>query len=625
MNNFSLKKLNLITFLKTIEFLKTLPLASLEKLASQCEMTYVNSGDTLIHQGDEADCLYIVQSGFLRALKEQPGQDNVVLSDIRRGELLGELALFTSSPRAATVIAIRDSVLWKLSKASFELLIQENPAQIMPIVKSVILRILHPKKPNKRPYVTLTIAPASQYVLNTEEIRTIAEQFSAIRKPQSGANIDPHAVVLHIHPAMIKAQFPKINWQDVTPATLFSSNVIDWLSDQEEKYQYVIYETDATFSPWTALCLRQADKIILLADSNHTPKLGAIEQHIFNSSRKNLAPVDLILLHNKNTVMPHDTALWLQDRTVDVHHVRKGVLKDLQRIVRLMTGQGIVLVLGGGGAKGVAHLGVYKAFCELGVPIDLVCGTSIGSAMGAFMAMDMPLDQIIEQVNKYVIHNKKLNDYTLPTVALMAGFGWTGALKNLYGDSLCIEDLWKPFFCITSNFTMRKMEILKRGLLYAAIRASVSLPGLLPPITNIRNELLIDGGFFNNIPVDVMRDLAAPCRIVAVRVSPYTEIHSHLPSGMLSGFKHYFNQFKSGFKSSDQMPSLAEIVIGSMTLCNDEHEMRMLAEADYVLEINLNQFGMLEFDKLPELIELGYKSAMEKFTQAPWNELIPKA
>ena len=323
--------------------------------------------------------------------------------------------------------------------------------------------------------------------------------------------------------------------------------------------------------------------------------------------------------------MPHDTALWLQDRTVDVHHVRKGVLKDLQRIVRLMTGQGIVLVLGGGGAKGVAHLGVYKAFCELGVPIDLVCGTSIGSAMGAFMAMDMPLDQIIEQVNKYVIHNKKLNDYTLPTVALMAGFGWTGALKNLYGDSLCIEDLWKPFFCITSNFTMRKMEILKRGLLYAAIRASVSLPGLLPPITNIRNELLIDGGFFNNIPVDVMRDLAAPCRIVAVRVSPYTEIHSHLPSGMLSGFKHYFNQFKSGFKSSDQMPSLAEIVIGSMTLCNDEHEMRMLAEADYVLEINLNQFGMLEFDKLPELIELGYKSAMEKFTQAPWNELIPKA
>lgn len=624
MNNFSLKMQNLIQFLKTIEFLKTLPIAYIEKIASQCEMTHLHGGETLMHQGDEGNCLYIVQSGFLRAIKKQPGQDDVILSDIRRGELIGELALFTSAPRAATVIALRDSVLWKLSKASFDLFIQENPAQIMPMVKSVILRILHPPKPNKRPYVTLAIAPASEYELDTNEIRTIAEQFAATHKSQPGTSIDPLAVVLHIHPEMIKAQFPNINWQDVTPETLFNSDVIDWLSEQEEKYQYIIYETDATYSPWTALCLRQADKIILLAESCNSATLGVIEQHIFHSSRKKTSPVDLILLHDQNTVMPHDTARWLEERPVEVHHVRKGVLKDIQRVVRLMTGQGIVLVLGGGGAKGIAHLGVYKAFCELGVPIDRVCGTSLGSIAGAFIAMDMPLDQIIERVNKYVIHNKKLNDYTLPTVALMAGSGWTGALKNLYGDSVCIEDLWKRFFCITSNFTMRKMEVLKSGLLYLAIRASVSLPGILPPITNAQNELLIDGGIFNNLPVDVMRELAAPCKIVAIRVAPFTEIHTHLPSGILSGFKHYYSKLRSGLNLSAEMPNLAEIVIGSMTLCNDEHEMRMLDEADYVLEINLNQFGMVEFDKLPELIDLGYKAAMEKFTQGSWRELVPK-
>ena len=624
MNNFSLKMQNLIKFLRTIEFLKTLPQAYIEKLASQCEITHINGGDTLMHQGDEGNCLYIVQVGLLQAIKKQPGQDDIILSDIRRGELIGELALFTSALRAATVIALRDSVLWKLSKNSFDLFIQENPAQIMPMVKSVILRILHPPKPNKRPYATLAIAPASQYKLDTEEIRVIAEQFSATKKSQPGTNIDPLAVVLHIHPEMIKAQFPNINWQEVTPEILVNLNVIDWLSEQEEKYQYVIYETDVTYSPWTALCLRQADKIILLADSNNSPTLGVIEQHIFHSYQKKTSTVDLILLHNPNTLIPHDTARWLEERPVEVHHVRKGVLKDIQRVVRLMTGQGIALVLGGGGAKGIAHLGVYKAFCELGVPIDRVCGTSLGSIAGAFMAMDMPLDQIIERVNKYVIHNKKLNDYTLPTVALMAGSGWTGALKNLCGDSLCIEDLWKPFFCITSNFTMRKMEVLKSGLLYSAIRASVSLPGILPPITNIRNELLIDGGLFNNLPVDVMRDLAAPCKIVAVRVSPFTEIHGHFPSGILSGFQYYYNKLKRDLSLSEDMPNLAEIVIGSMTLCNDEHEMRMLAEADYVLEINLNQFGMIEFDKLHELIDLGYKAAMEKFTQGPWRELVPK-
>ena len=408
------------------------------------------------------------------------------------------------------------------------------------------------------------------------------------------------------------------------PEALFNSDIIDWLSEQEEKYQYIIYETDATYSPWTALCLRQADKIILLADSCNKPTLGLIEQHIFHESWKKICPVELILLHNKDTTIPHNTSRWLKNRPVEVHHVRKGLLKDIQRVVRLMRGQGIVLVLGGGGAKGIAHLGVYKAFCELGVPIDRVCGTSLGSIAGAFIAMEMPLEQIIERVNKYVIHNKKLNDYTLPTVSLMAGLGWTSALKNLYGDSLDIEDLWKSFFCISSNFTRRKMEVIKHGLLYSAIRASVSLPGILPPITNLRNELLIDGGLFNNLPVDVMRDFAAPCKIVAVRVSPFTEIHSHLPSGILSGFKHYYDKLIRKSSSSAKMPNLAEIVIGSMTLCNDRHELRMLDEADYVLEINLNQFGMVEFDKLPELIELGYKAAMEKLTQGSWRTLVPK-
>ena len=610
-----LKEKNLIFFLKNIDYLNGLPFSSLETLASQCERININSGVTLLHQGEEGDCLYIVQSGFLRAIKEESGQEDVILSDIRRGELIGELALFTSAPRAATVIAIRDSVLWKLSKSSFERFVQDNPTHMMLMVKSIILRLLHPKKLKKSVYTTLAIAPAGGYVFNTNTINDLVEQLEA--------SSQTFLRVLHVHPAMIRAQFPEMNWQDLTDESLFEFNVIDWLSEQEEKYHYVIYETELTYSPWTSLCLRQADKIILIGESDDAPNLGVIEQHIFQSLEKNHVPIDLILLHDKHTVMPRDTANWLKDRPVDVYHIKKGVAKDIQRIVRLMTGQGISLVLGGGGAKGLAHLGVYKAFCEMGVPIDRVCGTSMGSAAGAFMAMDMPLEQIIELVNKYVVFNKKMNDYTLPIVSLMAGGGWTNALKNVYGESLCIEDLWKPFFCITSNFTRRKMDILKRGLLYLAIRSSVSLPGILPPITNTKNELLIDGGIFNNIPVDVMRDITSPCKIVAVRVSPYTEIHSHLPEGILSGFKYYFRKLKFGYRSATKMPKLADILIGSMTLCNDEHEMRALAEADYVLEINVNQYALFDFEKLPELIEIGYKATMEKFAQAPWNELIP--
>lgn len=626
---FSLKQQHLISLLKTIDYLKALPFSALEKLASQGEMTYLNSGDTLIHQGDKGDCLYIVQSGFLRAIKEQPGKDDEIIGDIRRGELIGELALFTSSPRAATVIAIRDSILWKLSGSSFELFVQENIDQVMPMVKSVILRILNPKKSDTNPYVTLALAPAGQSsLLDQPIIHTIVDQLKTFNQARPSHRGRSHASTLHLHSAMMKTQFPEINWQHVTPEVLFQSNVIDWLNEQEETHQYVIYETDNIYSPWTALCLRQADKIILIGESHDAPTLGVIEQHVFRSSRKTRAPITLILLHDPNTVMPRDTAHWLVERHVDVLHVKKGILKDIQRVVRLISGEGIVLVLGGGGAKGCAHLGVYKAFCELGVPIDRVCGTSMGSIMAAFIAMDLPLHEIVERINQHAIHNKKLNGYTLPFVSLLSGVGWLDALKNLYGESLCIEDLWKNFFCITSNFTMRKMEVLKQGLLYLAIRASVSLPGIVPPISNARNELLIDGGIFNNVPVDVMRNIASPCKIVAIRVSPYTRIHSHLPGGVFSGFKHYFNKFKASraphANIAAGMPNVSEIIMGALTLCNDEQEMRMLADADYALDIDLSPFGMLEFDKMPELIELGYQAAMDKFSKAPWNQLIPR-
>ncbi len=72
------------------------------------------------------------------------------------------------------------------------------------------------------------------------------------------------------------------------------------------------------------------------------------------------------------------------------------------------------------------------------------------------------------------------------------------------------------------------------------------------------------------------------------------------------------------------MPNVSEIIMGALTLCNDEQEMRMLADADYALDIDLSQFSMLEFDKMPELIELGYQAAMDKFSKAPWNQLIPR-
>lgn len=260
----------------------------------------------------------------------------------------------------------------------------------------------------------------------------------------------------------------------------------------------------------------------------------------------------------------------------------------------------------------MAQIGVYKALCELNIPVDLVGGTSMGSVVAANIAMNLSVDEIIDNLKKYVILNKKFNDYTLPAVSLLAGKGWGDALKAIFGEQTFIEDLWRPFFCVASNFTQRRIELLSSGSLYKSVRASAALPGVVPPISNERDELLIDGGIFNNLPVDIMRRHFSPCEIIAVRVSPFSDVHAHIPDGVISGVKRYLSRFsKEPIKQT--LPNITEILIGAITLCNDEQELIQLANANHALDINLSQFNILDFSKYVQLIDIGYKAAMEQF------------
>lgn len=602
-------KSELILFLKSISYFQTLSTASLTELARVFVATPIQSGDTLMRQGEPGDSLYVVQTGRLLIIKNPQTALENILGEVGRGGLVGELALFTQQPRAATVIAIRDSLLWRLSKEDFDHFAEKNAAHIMPMVRTAILRLLEPHELKSQTVRSLTIAPAGRHPLDADFIYLFVEHLKLL------------APTLHINSASIKQKFSDLT---TSPAKMELSDprISEWLNEQEQNYSYVVYETETSDSEWTRLCLRQADKIILVGKAVDKPQLGAIEAYLFTSLDKFFrASIQLVLLHEMDTTLPVHTVSWLKERVIKkVHHIKKGQPSDLKRLIRLLFGQGVALVLGGGGAKSLAHIGVYKALCELNIPVDCVGGTSMGSVIAAAIAMDLSPEKIIDVVEKQIIKNKKFNDYTIPVVSLLGGGGWLAAMKSIFASDLYIEDLWRSFFCIASNFTLRKVEILDRGLLYKAVRASASLPGVVPPISNESNELLIDGGIFNNLPVDVMRSMAAPCEIIAVRVSPFSNIHADIPDGVVSGFKRYISRFgNESLKKISTVPGLSEIIAGAITLCNDEKEQMQLASANHALDINLSQFGILEFVKLPQLIEAGYSATMEHFNTTSIN------
>ena len=221
------------------------------------------------------------------------------------------------------------------------------------------------------------------------------------------------------------------------------------------------------------------------------PELG-IERH-------------LVIVHDKRTIDPHQTAHLLKCRTVDYyHHVALDHPPDMARLVRYLRGKPIGIVFGGGGMRGTAHLGVLAAMQELGIPVDHAGGTSAGALIAGQVGLEWKLPRMLETLKGRVLQRRVVMQPTLPIVSLSGGHAMNRALLDMYGGHE-IEDLWRPVFTIASNLTQARMEIMDSGSLHHAVRASSSLAGIHPPTIAENNDLLIDGGGFDNTPADVMR------------------------------------------------------------------------------------------------------------------------
>ena len=160
-------------------------------------------------------------------------------------------------------------------------------------------------------------------------------------------------------------------------------------------------------------------------------------------------------------------------------------------------------MLAGGGARGFAHIGIIKALIEAGVPFDHLGGASMGAIIAAGLAHEWGVEELTERMRETFVTHNPLDDFTLPLIALVRGKKASSMLQRNFGD-ICIEELPLPFFAVSSDLTTGRIHEHRAGLLWRALRASVALPGILPPVTH-HGHLLVDGGVMNSLPVDVMR------------------------------------------------------------------------------------------------------------------------
>jgi len=534
----------------------------------------LRAGDQLVAQGDPAEDAFIVVSGRLRAVHRADGGPEVTLGEMAAGELVGEMALVAGSRRAASMYAVRDTHLVRLTRAAFEDLMQQFPQAGLKAVAAMLARGRRQLPVGTN--LSVVVVPVTERADSANFIEQVTAHLGSDARRITSSVIDDELGV------------PGISQSG--DDTIGSVRVAYWLEETAARTALLILEIDDEWTPWTYRALRSADRVLLVADARDDPTPSTAERRLWGELADHLHPeVRLVLVHPSTTELPSGTTAWLEPRDVTAHHhVRQGDEATYRRAARLIGGTGTSVVFGGGGPRGFAHLGVLQVLHDLGGEIDMVGGTSIGAIMAIGPAMGWSIDRMRETASA---HFDKVADYTLPAVSLLRGQKITARLRANLGD-IDIADLWLPYFCVSTNLTHPGTVIHDRGPLVQALRASIAIPGVLPPVP-YGDSLLVDGGVLDNVPVHEMRRRNTAGRIVAVDIAPIEGPTAGNDYGLeMSGFRAW-----RGRRRGDGPPSLATTLMRSSLVASIRDRNRAVSDdlVDLYIHIPLHHGGRLDF------------------------------
>ncbi|MES2682411.1 MAG: patatin-like phospholipase family protein [Pseudomonadota bacterium] len=559
---------------------------ALDTLAACAECVTVRGGEAVFSIGDEPKALYLVAAGRLHAVLAN-GQ---VAGNIGRLEPIGEIGVLSGEPRGATVIARRDSLLYRFSRESFHAFVLDHPAALLAITKVLIGRL----RQNAREANLQTLRQTRSFAIVAGDASvstaTLAEalcrEFSRLG---TVARIDAASVDAALGSGMSSTACTD------GPA---DSLLLEWLSRLEASHDYLVFDTSGS-AAWQQRALHQADRVLVLGRAHLAPDAARAEALRAQQLR---APVDVVLLRSHGA----DACLaWRKAHHAQGHYfLRPDEPRDVASLGRQLTGHGLGIVLGGGGARGFAHVGLLRALDELKLPIDLIGGTSMGGFIAALHAMGMDWRSISEVLRDTFVKRNLLSDYMFPRVALIEGKKLRRRLYDIFGEAQA-EQLAKPYFCVTTNLTQGCAMVHSEGSLAAWVATTMCIPGVAPPVA-YKGDLLADGAVVNSLPTDVMQALGRG-PIIASDVSTEGSVAAPGVEGP---------DFEAVFKShnGEKRVNLIDILFRVSTLTSESGVKARAARADLYLRMPVGSIQTFDWKLLDQIVEKGYRHALEKVT-----------
>jgi NTE family protein len=560
------------------------------------ERETVARGTRLIAEGSSADEMYLVETGRFTVER-----DGVLLAEIGAGSVIGEIAFLTGRARTADVIAARRSVVLRIDRRAYDLLCATTPGLQQAIASELAGRLAEtsarvvpdPGRPKAR---TLCLVPSARAPLPARLAPDLARAMAG-----------PRAVRL-----VTEAAFQEALGQTADPE---SDAALAWLNAQEREAGTVLFVAGTEASPWSRAVLRQADHVIFVAQAHrHAPpsELEGLALELIPENQRRL-----VLIHPHRMQRASGTAQWLASRPVFLHHhvalTQDGA--DIARLARFLTGRAIGMVLSGGGAFGVAHVGVWRAIQDLGIPLDIVGGTSVGSAMAGAIALGVPAEEIGPRVEDIFVRSGAMRRVTVPKYAFLDHKVLDASLFQHYGDGP-IEDLWLPFYAVAADLSSMTLTELRTGPLWEAVRASSAIPGILPPFFTSEGRMLVDGGCIDNMPFRTMHRLKTGPNVV-VNVQKETGRVYNVDYDNLPGRAELLKRSVLPFgKGAPRAPGLISTVMRSLLVGQGDMLKALLLTDVMIRPPGLSGAGFLAWSQHKLFYEMAYKHATEVFAEA---------
>ncbi|HEX5638629.1 MAG TPA: patatin-like phospholipase family protein [Burkholderiaceae bacterium] len=576
---------------------------AMDYLREHLQWVELAGGDVLMEQGQPGDSGYLMVSGRLRIYVRDDSGAQRMVREIARGEVIGEMSLFTGEPRSATVVAVRDSVLVKLDKPRFDGLVALSPLVSQTLTRQIIQRL---QTQNLRrplpPPVTIGVLPVSDGVSMEDFVNSLVPQLQRFGRVSV---VDTAAMDRAIGTTGASA----------TDGAAGDELVASALDAIEAANDFVLLIGDPAPGAWTRRCVRHGDELLLLADAAQPAVIHDAEQScVHDRTARTEAAEILVLMHPADAKMPRGTREWLARRPVTGHvHLRRGLDRDMARLARLLSRNAVGLVFAGGGARGFAHLGIWRALLEQGVEVDCVGGTSIGSVMAALVAADQPMERAVQVARKGFSGNPTGDYNWLPLISLIKGRrqrkAITGSLRELVGDGVAIEDLWKTYFCVATNYSQAREHHIDSGDLARALLASTAIPGALPPVVS-DGDLLCDGGTFNNFPVDRMREQRGVGQVLGVDLGA-RHVRRLDFDEVPGSWALLRDRFRPHSKRRYRLPSLMSYLLNVTILYSMSRQDEARRQTDVYFCPPLYKVGLLQWSRFDQILRQGYEHGLE--------------